>query len=294
MMKIALVTYLDKGAYHAIDVSNEDEKLIEFLRSKDLDIKMEIWNNPDVDWEAYDLAIVKSPWDYFDLINDFYAWLNDMDRRGVKLLNPSSVLKWNADKHYLKDIQEAGLLVTPTVYLSKRNKVDVSIYFSEFNVEKLIVKPAVSGGAKNTFKVTPNNATDISDKLNVLLQEEDFIVQPFLEEVATEGELSLLFFGGIFSHAVLKKAANGDFRVQSTFGGTVHPLTPTPEIISAATAYINQFAKNCLYARVDAVIVKKEFMLMELELIEPYLFLDTSRTSFDQYYEALLPLLTST
>jgi glutathione synthase/RimK-type ligase-like ATP-grasp enzyme len=293
MMKIALVTYQDKGAYHAIDVSNEDEQLIDFLRSKDLDIKKEIWNNPDVEWEAYDLAIVKSPWDYFDLIHDFYTWLNDMDQREVKLLNPSSVLKWNADKHYLKDIQEAGLLVTPTVYLSKRNKVDVSIYFSEFNVGKLIVKPAVSGGAKNTFKVTPNNASDISDKLNVLLQEEDFIVQPFLEEVAIEGELSFLFFGGVFSHAVLKKAANGDFRVQSTFGGTVHPITPTSKMISAATAYVDQFAKNCLYARVDAVIVKEQFMLMELELIEPYLFLDTSQNSLDRYYQSLMPLLPS-
>jgi glutathione synthase/RimK-type ligase-like ATP-grasp enzyme len=293
MMKIALVTYQDKGAYHAIDVSNEDEQLIDFLRSKDLDIKKEIWNNPDVEWEAYDLAIVKSPWDYFDLIHDFYTWLNDMDQREVKLLNPSSVLRWNADKHYLKDIQEAGLLVTPTVYLSKRNNVDASIYFSEFNVGKLIVKPAVSGGAKNTFKVTPNNASDISDKLNVLLQEEDFIVQPFLEEVAIEGELSFLFFGGVFSHAVLKKAANGDFRVQSTFGGTVHPITPTSKMISAATAYVDQFAKNCLYARVDAVIVKEQFMLMELELIEPYLFLDTTQNSLDRYYQSLIPLLPS-
>lgn len=290
-MNIALVTYEDKGAYHAINVSNEDDLLLTFLHSKGINIVKEIWNDPNVIWENYDTAIIKSPWDYFDHIKEFYRWLENMDRLNIRLLNPSSVLRWNADKHYLADIREAGLRVTPTIFLSKDEPFAFGEFFAAFETDKLIVKPVVSGGAKNTFKVTPENEEEISIKLKQLLNEEDFIVQPFLKEIEDAGELSFLFFGGKFSHAVLKTAAEGDFRVQSTFGGSVQLQEPSVELITKAQAYINVYARDCLYARVDVVVIDGDLMLMELELIEPYLFLDTHEQAFDNYYKALFNLL---
>jgi glutathione synthase/RimK-type ligase-like ATP-grasp enzyme len=290
-MNIALVTYKDKGAYHAINVSNEDDMLLTFLQSKGINIVKEIWNDPNVVWANYDTAIIKSPWDYFDHIKDFYSWLECMDLLNIRLLNPSSVLRWNADKHYLADIKDAGLKVTPTIFLSKDEPFALSDFFVTFNTDKLIVKPVVSGGAKNTLKVTSENAEDIGHKLEQLLNDEDFIVQPFLREIEKDGELSFLFFGGKFSHAVLKKAAKGDFRVQSTFGGSVHVQEPSLETIAKAQAYLDVFAPDCLYARVDVVMIDADLVLMELELIEPYLFLDTHGNAFDNYYEALLKLL---
>ncbi|MFP5081786.1 RimK family alpha-L-glutamate ligase [Pedobacter sp. JCM 36344] len=290
-MNIALVTYKDKGAYHAINVSNEDDLLTDFLHSKGIAVTKEIWNDPDVIWEKYDLAIIKSPWDYFDLIADFYSWLEDMEKRNVRLLNPFSILKWNADKHYLKDIEQAGLRVTPTIFLSQGQKVELADYFQTFKTYKIIVKPVVSGGAKNTFKVTPVTANEHTIKVNQLLQNEDFIVQPFLKEIEEVGEWSFLFFGAEFSHAVLKKAAGGDFRVQSTFGGTVHKEKPSQELIGKARAYVTSFAKDCLYARVDAAVVDGDLVLVELELIEPYLFLDTNEMALDHYHQALLKLI---
>jgi hypothetical protein len=289
-MNIAIVTYQDKGAYHAINVSNEDDQLILYLRSKGLMVTKTIWNDPNVDWKLYDLAIIKSPWDYFDLIYDFYAWIDLMDSYNIRLLNSSSILRWNADKHYLKDIKEAGLKITPTLYLSRNDTINLNDYFEMFNVGKLIVKPAVSGGAKNTFKITPPLAEEYTDKINTLLQDEDFIVQPFLQEIEEAGEWSFIFFNGVFSHAILKKAAIGDFRVQSTFGGTVNAENPPQQLIDSAKAYVILFAKKCLYARVDAVIIDSELVLMELELIEPYLFLDTNCNSFENYYQALINL----
>ena len=290
-MKIALVTYQDKGAYNTINVNNEDNQIISFLTEKGLNISKEIWNDERVEWENYDLAILKSPWDYFDLIEDFYVWLAKLESKKVRLLNPLSIVKWNADKHYLLDIEHASLKVTPSIFITKGDKINLIEYFDKFETEKIIVKPVVSGGSKNTFKVTAANADEINEKLKSLVELEDFIIQPFLTEIEEDGELSFLFFNGKFSHGLLKKAAKGDFRVQATFGGTVHPQKPNDELVAIAKKYIDQFAKGCLYARVDGALVNNEFILMELELIEPFLFLDTNDKALENYYEALIELI---
>jgi hypothetical protein len=111
MKKIALVTYQD----HNTAVSNEDDHLIEFLSKKGLYVVKEIWNDTAVSWDSYDLVIIKSPWDYFNLIVEFYAWLDKLSNLNVSVLNPLNIIKWNADKHYLQDIEQAGLHVTPTI-----------------------------------------------------------------------------------------------------------------------------------------------------------------------------------
>lgn len=284
-MNIALVTYTSQIT------ENEDDQLIKYLQSKGLTIEKAIWNNPEVVWENYDLAIIKSPWDYFNLIDDFYKWLAAIKSKPVKLLNPIETVKWNADKHYLKDIEDAGLKIAKCVFLEKGTQINLNDYFIKLNVDKLIVKPAVSGGSKNTFKVTAENVKEINHQLNLLLGVEAFILQPFLKEIEEDGEWSFLFFGGKFSHALLKKAKSGDFRVQHVFGGTIHPLYPSKNLVETAQQYVDQFAKGCLYARVDGVIVDQQFLLMELELIEPFLFLDTNKESLANYYQALLKFI---
>lgn len=290
-MNIALVTYLDKGAYASPTVENEDDKLLIFLKSKGLQLEKVIWNDPQVNWETYDLAILKSPWDYFDLIKDFYQWLKLLQDKKVRLLNPIEVVKWNADKHYLQEIENAGLNVTPSIFIDQGSSPALATYFDQLHTDQLIIKPCVSGGSKNTFKVTAANQQEVSEKLRSLLVEEDFIAQPFLSEIESEGEWSFLFFGGQFSHALLKKAKAGDFRVQHAHGGTIHPEKPAPHLLESAQKYVDQFAKGCLYARVDGTIVNGQFLLMELELIEPFLFLDTAEGTYEKYYQALLALL---
>ncbi|MFA6277338.1 MAG: hypothetical protein WC622_11345 [Pedobacter sp.] len=290
-MNIALITYQDKGAYTSPTAENEDDSLLRFLRSKNLKIEKVIWNDPQIIWEDYDLAILKSPWDYFDLITDFYKWLATLESKNIRLLNPIDIVKWNADKHYLHDIEKAGLKITKSIFINKGQKINLQEYFEKLTTDKLIVKPAVSGGSKNTFKVTAANAEETSIKLNDLLQEEDFILQPFLTQIEETGEWSFLFFGGEFSHALLKKAKAGDFRVQHTFGGTIHPQQPPQHLLATAQQYVDQFAKGCLYARVDGAVVNNEFLLMELELIEPFLFLATEEKAFENYYEALIKLI---
>lgn len=290
-MNIALVTYKDNGLYTSPTAENEDDTLLKFLKTKGLSIEKVIWNDAEVNWEEYDIAILKSPWDYFDLIEDFYAWLAMIKQKNIKLLNPVDVVKWNADKHYLQEVKNACLKVTPSSFLTKGDDISFDKYFEEFNSDKLIVKPAVSGGSKNTFKVTLANTNEIVEKLTPLLAQEDFIVQPFLKEIEENGEWSFLFFGGKFSHALLKKAKPGDFRVQHSFGGTIHPQEAPANLLADAKKYVARFAKNCLYARVDGTVINGDFVLMELELIEPFLFLNEDKNALDNYYEALMELI---
>ena len=290
-MNIALVTYLDKGAYDSATVENEDDKLLNFLKEKGLNIEKVIWNDPNANWKSYDLAILKSPWDYFDLINDFYQWLNQLENLKVRLLNPIETVKWNSNKLYLQEIEAAGLKITPSTFIRKQESVNLNDFFGKYGVDKLIVKPSVSGGAKNTFKVTADNVAEVNQKLNNLLQEEDFIVQPFLPEILENGEWSFIFFNGAYSHSLVKQAKPGDFRVQPAHGGSVHPQNPGEEQIATAQQYVDSFAKNCLYARVDGTFVNGEFLLMELELIEPFLFLNTDPQNYERYYKALQELI---
>jgi len=290
-MNIALVIYLDKGAYDSTTVESEDDKLLNFLKEKGLNIEKVIWNDRDINWEDYSLAILKSPWDYFDLIEEFYHWLDHLEAKKVKLLNPIDVVRWNANKQYLREIEAAGLKITPGFFVQNKESVNLEYFFEKFNTSKLIVKPCVSGGAKNTFKVTAENVEEVNQKLNLLIQDEDFIIQPFLPEILESGEWSFIFFNGMYSHSLIKKAKPGDFRVQPAHGGSVHPQKPGAELIATAEQYVKLFAKNCLYARVDGTFVNGEFLLMELELIEPFLFLNTDPQNYERYYTALLELM---
>jgi glutathione synthase/RimK-type ligase-like ATP-grasp enzyme len=289
-MKIALVTYDDQGKY-ASSVENEDIRLLHYLQAKGLDIRPEIWTDATVNWQSYDLAILKSPWDYFDKIQQFYHWLSHLEKLQVPLLNPAPVVKWNGDKHYLTDIADKGLRVTPTLYLEQGQMPELDQYFDVFHTEKIIVKPCISGGSKNTFAITRADIARTTSLLQPLLEQETFMAQPFLPQIQETGEWSFIFFNGQFSHSLLKKAKPGDFRVQHYLGGTIHAGPAPAQLLSEATAYVEAFAKDCLYARVDGLEVNKHFLLMELELIEPFLFLFTHPDSYKNYYQALRRML---
>jgi len=290
-MNIALITYEDKGAYDSPTVESEDDKLLLFLKEKGLNIETVIWNDEQINWENYQLAILKSPWDYFDLYEDFKSWLNLLEGKNIRLLNPIDIVRWNADKHYLKEIELAGLNITPSIFITNSDEINLNAFFEKFNTDKLIVKPCVSGGAKNTFKVTIDNVEAVNEKLSLLIQNEDFIIQPFLPEILENGEWSFIFFNGIYSHTLVKKAKQGDFRVQPAHGGSVHIQNPDQALIEIAAEYVKLFAKDCLYARVDGTFVNNQFLLMELELIEPFLFLNTAPQNYENYYNALKALI---
>jgi glutathione synthase/RimK-type ligase-like ATP-grasp enzyme len=289
-MKLALVTYEDEGKYPG-EGATEDARLIEFLTKKGLNVKYETWTDTEVNWQQYGAVILKSPWDYFDKINQFYNWLNKLDQEKVYVLNPTAVVRWNTDKRYLLAVEEAGFPIVPSQIVEQKSVFQPALLFERWATDTIIVKPVISGGAKNTFSLTPANLTTYENKINELLQEETFLVQPFMPEIQTEGEWSLIFFNGRFSHCVLKVPRPGDFRVQHYFGGAIIPSTPPASVLEAAQKLVAKFASGCLYARVDGLNHKGEFRLMELELIEPMLYLQDKAELFENYYQALRQML---
>ncbi|MCP2042194.1 RimK family alpha-L-glutamate ligase [Pontibacter sp. HSC-36F09] len=289
LQQIAIVTCQSLGDY-TTNADSEDERLYRFLAEKGHKISFQVWDDAQVDWAAFDTLIIKSPWDYFDKINAFYTWLDKVEALGCRVLNPVRTLRWNADKQYFKDMQTQGVTIVPTVWLEQGSTFDADSVFDAIGREKIIVKPRVSGAAKNTLAISRAEAGDYTARINALLQDEPFLAQPFLEEIKTQGEWSFIFFNGRYSHAVLKKARPGDFRVQHFFGGSVHTPTPPAGMLQTASEIVEQFAQGCLYARVDGVDLDGELVLMELELIEPFLFLSTSEKALERYYQALLDL----
>ncbi|MDQ3291356.1 MAG: hypothetical protein M3Q05_08715 [Bacteroidota bacterium] len=291
-LKIALITYNDQGKYTSSSIEDEDTVLFNFLNNKGLNLTFEVWNDPEVNWEQYDLLILKSPWDYFDYILDFRDWLDKIEQKNIRMLNPLKTVRWNTDKHYLQDIADAGFTITPSEWIEPGEAFKMGKLFRQFGTDKIIIKPCVSGGAKNTFAITRETAEEQAIKLNALFAQEAFLAQPFLSEVQTQGEWSFVYFNGSFSHCLLKTPQEGDFRVQHYLGGSIFPTEPPAHLLWEANRIVQKFAANCLYARVDALEVNGSFMLMELELIEPFLFLFTCENSLDNYYRALQQLIT--
>ncbi|MFT3946843.1 MAG: hypothetical protein QM763_07705 [Agriterribacter sp.] len=285
-MRIAYITYSGDVKYSSANGFNEVEDLLPYLRNKGIDITAEIWDDPKVNWNKYEVALLKTPWDYHQKYEQFKHWLNNIQSLGIKLLNDFNIVRWNMDKHYLAAIAQAGFNIIPTIFLNKGWSGELLSLFQQLQTTALIVKPCVSGGSKNTMVLNNNFTSAQESTVLTLLSGSDFMVQPLMHEVQ-DGEWSFIFFNGIYSHTIIKKPKAGDFRVQQIYGGSIIPVQPAQTEIEHAASYINHFAKNAFYARVDGLMVNGKFMLMELELIEPFLYLSYSEGAVERYYSAL-------
>jgi hypothetical protein len=291
-MKIAYVRYKINEIYIKGVENDEDSELLSFLEQKGLLIKSVTWSDNKINWKDFQIIILKSPWDYHENISSFYKWLDKIKSLGIKLINPIDIIKWNSNKRYLNDISKSGLSTVKTIYLERKSKLktDYSL-FKQLNSNKIVIKPCISASAKNTFVVEINNFTKLSKTINLLLLKEEYLAQPFIEEIINEGEWSFIFFNSKFSHSALKIPKKGDFRVQHSHGGTIKYPKPKLEIIEQVKKFVERFAQNTLYVRVDGIIKEELFYLMEIEMIEPYLFLNNKEERMEMYYNALRELM---
>jgi glutathione synthase/RimK-type ligase-like ATP-grasp enzyme len=283
---VAIASYVSVGAYDANTV-DEDALLSEVLTEMGIAHRIVAWSDPEVDWSDFSEVLIKSTWDYFDYYPEFLVWLNRLEMQGIPVLNEVATLRWNSSKDYLLEIESNGFPCVAGKLLPKGSLTTLDQLFELVPAEQLVVKPLVSGGAKNTLKISRTDEPVVLEKILQWVQEEDFLVQPYIKEIVEVGEYSLLFFNETFSHAVLKTPAPADFRVQHYYGGTIQEITPDASLLAAAKGLVDRYAKNTLYARVDGVLIDGVFHLMELELIEPYLFLGLSDKALPNYKAAL-------
>jgi glutathione synthase/RimK-type ligase-like ATP-grasp enzyme len=257
------------------DLGPDDALLRDELARRGVDARAAVWNDPARDWSAFDRVVLRSVWDYHRSLGAFLAWLDRLEAQGVALFNPAPLVRWNSSKAYLRAGAARGWNVPSTAWLERGRPVDLAGLLAERGWAEAVVKPAVSASAYGTFRVSAAAAATgaSGEALGRLLEEGDVLVQPFLPEVTRDGEWSFVFLGGALSHAVRKRPAAGDFRVQREHGGSVEGVTPPAALRREAESVAALLPGPCAYARVDGVVVEDRLCLMEVELIEPELFL---------------------
>lgn len=264
---------------HAQPLLIESERyLIDSLSEYGIAAQPVIWNDPKVHWSSFDGVLIRTIWDYHKQHDRFLAWLDVLEQSDLIVGNPTELLGWNSHKFYLDELCKHGISIPATQLLPKGTDLKtVEPEWTDF-----IIKPAVSATAFQTFKLTPPLLAQQRAQIGQILNQKDMLIQQFIPSIAISGEWSLLFFNHTYSHAVLKQADEGEYRVQAEFGGSYKESVPSKSIIEFAEAVLSKLKTKSLYARVDIVEDRGAPLLMELELIEPELFLltDVIRSRF--------------
>lgn len=254
------------------NVLREDELVINALKEKNLSVVKKDWNDSIFDWETTRSILFRSTWDYFDKFELFKKWFNKTKNKCL-MINSTETIEWNIDKHYLLDLQEHQIPIPNSEFIKRGSSIDLSLLMQKKNWNEIVVKPTISGAAKNTYRLKKEEIIQFGPTWEKLIYKEDFIVQEFQNNVISEGEVAMIVIGGKFTHAVLKKAKEGDFRVQDDFGGSIAIYNPSEEMVKLAEKCTRILTPIPSYARVDIIWDNLgELAVSELELIEPELW----------------------
>lgn len=269
----------------------EQELLKSAFEAQGLKVDITYWDNPSYEWQQTKSVLFRTVWDYFERFDEFWEWLEQVKTK-TRLINSYELIKWNIDKHYLRDLKNNDIQVVPTYFADKGNNISLQEIANLNDWKHIVIKPAISASAFNTYKITNDEIEQKEQLFHELLQTHDMLVQPFFPTISELGEASLMVFGGKFTHAILKKAKAGDFRVQDDFGGTVHDYNPTQEEIKFAEKVFQSCTSLPIYGRVDIVWdSNKHIYLSELEIIEPELWIRNRPESANKIAEAVNKIL---
>lgn len=269
------------------NVNLEDSILIKALEKLNLKVYRTNWDNPTFDWSNTKSIIFRAIWDYHNRLVEFTSWLNKIKTKTI-LINDFETIKWNIDKHYLLDLKTIGCNIVTSTFIKKGSTSSLREIIELNRYSDVVLKPTISAGGRDTIAIKNKKINQYEAQFKSLIQHEDFIMQPFQKNILTRGEITFVLFDGKYQHAILKKAKQGEFRVQDDFGGSVHDYKPTKTEINFAEQALMSTFHNPLYARVDVIWDNNnELAVSELELIEPELWFRNNPESADNLAKAI-------
>ncbi len=296
MPKITILTCssylnLDITKPYEANINLEYDLLKSALEKKGVVVERTNWDNPSYDFSSTDAVVFRTIWDYFERYTEFEVWLKKVSKL-TKVINPLSLVYWNIDKHYLADLEAKGIAIMQTVFVYTGAHITLQSVCESKDWKDIVIKPAISGAAMHTYKIMASEIAEKEDLFKQLVSERDMLVQEFQSTIMTKGEASLMVFNGKFTHAVLKKAKEGDFRVQDDFGGTVHSYEPTKEEIAFAEKTFAACEPIPAYGRVDIVWDKNDTpQLSELEIVEPELWVRNYPASANDFADGIIEFM---
>ena len=272
-----------------------DNLLIAPFAQHGITIETISWHAKNVDWSRFSAVIVRSTWDYQDDAESFIATLSEIEKSGTRLLNPFKLIQWNVSKEYLQTLEQQGVEIIPSQFFQQADSGLIQSHFAYFETDELIIKPLISANSDNTFRLTRSALAAQTELLDSIFQTTPCVIQPFLSSVVDEGEYSLFYFNGQYSHTIKKVPKQGDFRVQEEHGGQLHTVQPDPALLDTAQLVLAQLPESSLYARIDLLRSKSTsphtWQLMEVELIEPSLYFNMDEDSPERFVQATLDYL---
>jgi hypothetical protein len=277
MKRIAVLRWNTLPSFVTWDIPNTDELLaednlvLEGFKAHGFEAVSIVWIKPDMDWHDFDAALIRSTWDYIDETPRFLDALSRIEASSCRLFNPLDAVRWNIDKNYLFDLENSGVPIIPTFLTSNIDPTDVQDMFVTKKWQTAILKPTLGRGGTNSYRIPFHEINSTLEKLGTQKPALQYLIQPFMDSVVTEGEWSFVFFNRRLSHVLLKRPAPNDYRVQGIYGGTVEIVEPQSHDLRQAEAMLAKLPFNLLYARLDLVRVNGDLALMEVELIEPIL-----------------------
>ena len=251
------------------ELFEEDRLLLRGFEAHGFRAEPVVWNDPEVDWNQFDIALIRSTWDYLDEKEKFLQVLTEIETSSCKLYNSLAAVRWNIDKYYLFDLEKWGIATIPTVRASALETTTIPNLFPAQNGQTVILKPTVGLGGSHSYRVPVDKLEAKLEELNTSQAHHEYLIQPFMEEVVSEGEWSFVYFNRELSHVLLKQPAPNDYRVQGIYGGTIKSAEPLSDDLMQAESVIAKLPFDLLYARLDFVRVSGQLAVIEIELIEP-------------------------
>jgi hypothetical protein len=251
------------------------------------------WRTTAPDWDRYRAVYIGVPWDYPEDPQAFLSVLKSIDESKAILVNDLALVHWALPKTYLRDLEAGGAAIVPSIWHDDMDERLLEEAFAVHGTDRIIVKPVISTNATDTYLLTRERARELKSELRSVFDQRPFVVQPFIENIQSEGEFSLFYFNSEFSHATLKVPKAEDFRVQEEHGAEVLSIVPEQTLLQAGANVMRLVKPMPVYARADFVRGPDgRFLVMELELIEPSMYLrmdpDAPRRfaeAFDRYVQ---------